>query len=131
MIKTAQVLREYQEPFVDVVRGFARMGYSRKATAQAIDISPSWFDELCRRYGLREKFNREKYLSICKPPGHPKGKHINQPKRYSDWYLLSVLRGYSPRISPERFNQLQGKPCADTYSRRFGSWTRARRLAHR
>ena len=131
MIKTARVLKEYEEPFIDVVRGFAVMGYSRKATAQTMDINPSWFNKLCERYDLKKHFHRTDYLKVCKPTGHAKGKKINQPQRYSGWYLLSVLRGYSPRISPERFNELQRKPCADTYIRRFGSWRKARYLAHR
>jgi hypothetical protein len=133
MTKVHQVRKEFKEPFRDVVKGFAKMGYSRRATAEFVGITSSWFDQLCERFDLKRHFRpRSEYLPVCKPRGgHTKGKTIRQPQRYSDWYLLSVLRGYSDRISPARFNQIQGgKPCADTYVKRFGSWRRARMLAH-
>ncbi|HOD97371.1 MAG TPA: hypothetical protein PLT63_01215 [Syntrophales bacterium] len=132
MTKMHQVRKEFGEPFRDVVKGFAIMGYSRKATAEFVEITDSWFNELCERFDLRKHFRRQRkdFVSVCKPPGHPKGKTIRQPQRYSDEYLLAVLRGYSKRISQVRFNQLQGgRPCADTYLKRFGSWRKARELA--
>lgn len=55
----------------------------------------------------------------------------NPRQRYSDWYLLSMLRGYSQSISPVKFNEAQYWPHYDTYIRRFGSWSRAKQLAHR
>lgn len=51
-------------------------------------------------------------------------------QRYSDWYLLSLLRGYSPDISPAKFNAVQVWPHYDTFIKRFGSWTKAKELAH-
>jgi len=133
MTKIRQVRNEFKEPFRDVVKGFAIMGYSRKATAQALQISHSYFDELCERFDLKKNFRaRKDYLPICKPPGHPKGKIIKQPKHYTDSDLLSILRGYLPNISGKRFDELQqGKPCSDTYLRRFGSWKKAKILARR
>jgi hypothetical protein len=130
MTAIQRVRKEYDEPFRDVVKGFGVMGYSRKATAETLRISKSYFNSLCATYNLDKHFKaRKEYLPVCKPPGHKKGKRILQPQRYSDWYLLSILAGYSPRITAERFNQLQGKPCADTYCRRFGSWKQAKQLA--
>ena len=131
MSKMHQVRKEFKEPFRDVVQGMAVMGYSPKATAQILEVNPSWFDKLCERFDLKKHFrDRKHYNSTCKPPGPPKGTWMNQPQKYSDWYLLSVLRGYSAGISSIRFNQRQKTPCADTYVKRFGSWRKAKSLAH-
>lgn len=51
-------------------------------------------------------------------------------KQYSDWYLLSILRAYPVEISPIKFNEAQYWPHYDTYIRRFGSWSKAKELAH-
>jgi len=51
-------------------------------------------------------------------------------QRYSDWYLLSMLRGYPAEISAEKYNESQTWPCSDTFIKRFGSWSRAKELAH-
>jgi len=128
--KVQQIRQEYKEPFRDVVASFAALGYSRKATAQILEINPSWFDCLCDRFHLKSKFDRSKYNASCKAPGLPKGAKIKRGVRFSDEQLLTILAGYSERISGKRFNYLQGSPCADTIIKRFGSWRKAKGLAH-
>jgi hypothetical protein len=34
-------------------------------------------------------------------------------------------------ISPEKYNSRQMWPCSDTFIKRFGSWLKAKELAHR
>ena len=51
-------------------------------------------------------------------------------QRYSDWYLLTILRAYPAEISAEKYNSSQMWPCSDTMIKRFGSWSRAKELAH-
>lgn len=132
MTKVHQVRREFGEPFRDVVAGLAAMRYSKRATAQALSINPSYFIKLCERYKVIDKFpiKRKDYNEMCKPPGHPKGKKIHQPQRYTDAELLKILSGYSLHITKHRYDYLQQKPCSDTIFRRFGSWRKAKRLAH-
>ena len=127
-----KIRKEYNEPFQETVKGYAVMGYSRKATAGILGLCKSYFYSLCKTYNLDQYFKKGKDLnSSCKPTGRPKGRPDNRPKRYSNEYLLSILRGYSPNISPIRYNQLQCKPSCDTIIRRFGSWKKAKQLAHR
>lgn len=40
---------EFGEPFVDVIRGFADMGYSRKQVAEILEIPAAQFARLCDR----------------------------------------------------------------------------------
>ena len=123
-----RIRREYNETFADTVKSFAVMGYSCKATAGILEICPSYFRCLCKVYNLMQYFKTGKDLSSsCKPPG----RSDNRPKQYSDEYLLSILRGYSIKINTDRYNYLQCRPSGDTIIRRFGSWRKAKKLAHK
>lgn len=133
MTKVQQIRKEFNEPFRDVVAGFADMGYSRKMTARVLEVNPSWFDQLCERFDLKKHFrSRKEYISICKPPGRPKGKSVKRPRQaYSDRQLLAILRRHDEKVSAVDFTKIQKKPCANTYLHRFGSWSKAKMLAHK
>lgn len=129
MTKVHKVRREFNEKFSDTVCSFAGMGYSQKSVAHILEINPSWFNQLCIRFDLKKSFlPRKQQLSICKPPGHPKGKVINQPQRFTDNQLLSTLGMHPKDISVLDYNNLQHLPCADTIIKRFGSWRKAKKL---
>ncbi len=97
--KMHQVRQEFDEPFRDVVAGFAIMGYSRRATAEILDFNLSYFRELCTRFHLHRHFKPQRDMRPeCKSRGNggwPKGKkRPNANRRYSDAYLLELLRKY-------------------------------------
>ena len=129
MTKIHAIRAEFQEPFRDVVKGFALMHYSRRATAETLGINNSYFYQICTRFDLHRYFVPANYLPICKPPGHKKGKQIRQPQRYTDEELLAALRQYSQRITMKHYDTIQQKPCADTIIRRFGTWKKAKKIA--
>jgi len=56
MSKLIQIRKEFGEPFTEVVRGFAAMGYSRRATAQAIGIGWGHFHRTLSRFDLHRHF---------------------------------------------------------------------------
>lgn len=49
--KMASIEAEFDEPFWDIIQGFADMGYSKCGTARAIDYGPAAFWRLCRDEG--------------------------------------------------------------------------------
>ena len=125
-----QIRKEFDEPFRDVVAGFAKMGYSQTAAASACDVARSTFQYHVQRFGLCKLFNRSNYIPACK--SHPrKGNEGKRKQVYSDETLLSILRKYSINIGRDYFNFLQVNPCASTYIKRFGSWKKAKILAHK
>lgn len=54
--KIQSIRKEFGEPFRDVVRGFAEMGYSRNMTAGILEINARWFFEICKNYNLNQYF---------------------------------------------------------------------------
>jgi len=125
--KIQEIRREYNEPFRDVVAGFAMMQYSKRCTAMALGIVPSYFDVYLKRYAPDVKFPLRKDLNeSCVPKGRgwPKGKKRNKPVKYPDELLLSLVRQY--------------KTCREfgksgihytTVIKRFGSWKKAKNYA--
>lgn len=76
MNKLLAVRKEFGEPFVDVVRGFAEMGYSRRMTANVLNFNLSYFRALCTRFDLHRHFKPQgKMRRDCKGGGvgWPKG----------------------------------------------------------
>jgi hypothetical protein len=49
--KVAAIEAEFDEPFWDVVQGFADMGYGKGATARAIGYTPTGFYRIVRQEG--------------------------------------------------------------------------------
>lgn len=130
MTKVQQVRREFGESFREVVEGFAVMGYSRRATAAILEINLSHFRQLCDRFNLHQHFRAQKDMRPeCRGggAGWPKGKKRDKPLRYSDEYLLSLMRRHDD-LTFQTFEGL-APVSASTVQRRFGSWNNARRLA--
>ena len=97
MNKMRQISKEYDEPFTDVVRGFAEMGYSRRATAQILNINLPYFRRLCDRFGLHPHFKPQQDMrDECKGHGNgwPKGKPQSRSARYTDAEILAEVSKY-------------------------------------
>ena len=132
-----QVRKEYGEPFIDVVRGFAEMGYSRQATAEVLDFSVTYFKRLVVRFDLGRYFLPQSQMRAeCRggtqpgmpgkgwPKGKPRGRN-QWTGKYSDDDLLAQVRK-TPSYSLAR---CMSEINVCTIQNRFGSWTRARELA--
>jgi len=124
-----KIRKDFAEPFRDVVAGFALMGYSQTAAADACEVARSTFQYHVQRFGLCGLFDRKNYRPECRGYNR-KGRKGKRAPIYTDDHLLEILGQYGD-ISRERFNERQGQPCADTFCKRFGSWTGAKRLAKR
>jgi len=100
MTKVHQVRREFGEPFRDVVRGFAVMGYSRAATANILHFNLSYFRQLCTRFNLHQYFKPQREMRPeCRGvgttrKGWPKGKKRPFRARYTNEYLLGLVARY-------------------------------------
>lgn len=98
MTKIESIEDEFDEPFNDVVRGFAIMGYSRRATAEILEINLSYFRQLLTKHDLHKYFKKQKDMRAesrsggCK--GWWKGKKRKFTPRYSDGYLLELVAKY-------------------------------------
>lgn len=128
MNKLMAVRKEFGEPFVDVVRGFAELGYSRSATAEILGFNLSYFRHLLTRFDLHKCFPEQANMRReCKPQGKgwPKGLKRPRGKIYTDDHLLAEVR----RLPEYSFARCMGNVDVSTIQNRFGSWTRARQLA--
>jgi hypothetical protein len=97
MTKVQQVRKEFDEPFRDVVKGFAEMGYSRSFTAKVLEINLSYFRQLCTRFDLHQYFKPQSEMLLeCKPKGKgwPKGKKRKRREKYSNNQLLYAVKKY-------------------------------------
>jgi len=122
-----KIRKEFNEPFRDVVAGFAQMGYSQTAAASACEVPRSTFQHHVQRFGLCELFDRKNYLPECK--SHPRtGNEGKRKQIFTDGHLLTILAAHGD-IGRDRFDYLQKAPCASTIIKRFGSWSDAKRLA--
>lgn len=127
MNKLLQIRREYDEPFVDVVKGFAEMGYSRRFTARVLGFNVVYLIALLNRFGLQRHFrSRRDMLPECKGPGWPKGKPNPRGLRYSDEDIFNEIRRYKNYHDFAR----KAKMSMSLVEKRFG-WKNARRLALR
>ncbi|MFA5380007.1 MAG: hypothetical protein WC455_29875 [Dehalococcoidia bacterium] len=135
MTKVQSIRSEYGEQFRDVVKGYAKMGYSRTFAAQILGISLSYFRQLCSRFDLHRYFRPQSEMvpesrGVGRPncKGWPKGKPRVKPCKYSDEELLTMLRRH-PDLTYHAFSGLAPVSAA-TIQRRFGSWSRAKELSH-
>lgn len=136
MTKVQQIRREFNEPFRDVVAGFALMGYSRRSTAEILEINRDYFFKtLLPLYAPDAPWKSRKDMrDDCKRKqggGWPKG--AKRPKAVSDHELLAILRLYPETIGPDKYDYqraARNHPWSSTFIRRFGSWTNAKMLAH-
>ena len=91
--KIPAIEAEFDESFEECVKGFARMGYSHKATAEAMEISVSYFFGLCDRMELDKYYGPQRtYNETCRPGG-TKG----QGYKYTESHLLSLVAQY-PKV---------------------------------
>jgi len=97
MTKIYTVRYEFKESFHDVVKGLATIGYSRRAVADVLNFNLSYFREVCTRFNLHQYFKPQcDMLPECRSHGKgwPKGKKQVRKPRYTDEYLLSVVKQY-------------------------------------
>jgi len=57
-----RIRKEFDEPFAEVIKGFAIMGYSRRATAQIVEIPLATFLRYAKRFGVHDKFKSQSEL---------------------------------------------------------------------
>lgn len=120
MTKVHQIRQEFDESFKDVVFWFAKTGYSKRATAQILGINRDWFRTLISRHAPDAPWKPVKERrDDCKPR--------NKKHKYSDEYLLSLLREF-PGLSIRKFNRVS-PVSADIYFDRFSGYTFAKQLA--
>lgn len=74
--KLRAIRQEYNEPFREVVRGYAALGYSKTATREVLGFWPQLFHRLLTQFDLHQYFIRKNYNDSCVPKGKgwPKGK---------------------------------------------------------
>lgn len=129
MNKLRQIAKEYDEPFVEVVKGFAEMGYSRRATAEILEINLSYFRQLCTRFDIHRYFKDQKDMRReCRKTfggGWPKGKKRESGPKYTDDFLLKQVRSYPDSCTFASLADIN----ISTVQRRFGSFAKARDLA--
>lgn len=131
MTKVELIEAEFDEPFDEVIKGFAEMGYSRRAVAEILEINLSYLRILLRRRGLNDLFLPQSEMRReCRPPGGrggwPKGKPRNRPPRYSDEELLAEVRRYPNSTTFTAIADIN----ISTIFRRFGTFRKARELAY-
>jgi len=96
MTKIESIEDEFDEPFNDVVRGFAIMGYSKRAVAGILEINLSYFRQILSARDLHKHFKKQKDMrEECRGGGNKgywKGKKRPfKPRKYSDEYLLELV----------------------------------------
>lgn len=128
MNKLMAVRKEFGEPFTDVVRGFAALGYSRRATAEILGFNRSYFIELLSRFDLHKNFLPQSEMRReCKGGGKGWPKGLRRPRgvMYSDERLLSEVQRFPSYSLAKCMSDID----TSTIQKRFGTWTRARELA--
>ena len=130
MTKAELIEAEFDEPFDEVIRGFAEMGYSRRAVAEILEINLSYLRILLRRRGLTDLFLPQSEMRReCRSSGGtgwPKGVKRNRPPRYSDEELLAEVRRYPNSTTFASISDI----ALSTVINRFGGFRKARRLAY-
>lgn len=131
LTKVQKIELEFNEPFADIIIGFAEMGYSRTLTAEVLGINLSYFRQLCKTYDVSHRFKpQSQQIDYCRGkgvsrPGWPKGKSRTVSPRYTEEALLREIR----RFPSKRKFELHSTISPATIIRRFGSWKQAKILA--
>lgn len=132
MSKMIAVRKEFGEPFVDVVRGFAEMGYSKRSTAQILGFNLPYFRDLLARFELHGDFlPQAQQRKECRSGGCVAGSAAaSRPGNgraitYTDDDLLAMVG----RSRSSRDFESSTMIYRSTVSRRFGSWGNAMELA--
>lgn len=132
MTKMHNVRHEFGEPFSDVVKGFAIMGYSRRATAEILEFNLSYFRQICKRFDLHRHFKPQREMRPeCRGVGKtrkgwPKGKKRPYAPKHTSEHLLGLVAKY-----PSYTDFLSWAPvAASTVTRRFKApWREIARMA--
>ena len=66
MKKVRSIRKEYDEPFPEVVKGMAKLGYSKLATMQTLEFHSQLFRKLLTHYDLHGHFDKRNYNEDCK-----------------------------------------------------------------
>lgn len=123
MTKIQAIREEFQEPFRDVIKGFAEMGYSRVMTARILDMSNSYLEKLCKVYNLNRYWK-----PVMERRPECRGKGISKPRKYTDAELFGYVRQY-PELS--KFKELAPVDHGTIYYRFKGySWEEITRMAN-
>ena len=64
-----EIRKEYGEPMSEVLKGYARMGYSQMCIAAVLGIGNQAMYSWVKRLGLGEIFCRVNYNEACRPKG--------------------------------------------------------------
>jgi hypothetical protein len=125
MNKLLEIRKEYDEPFVEVVKGYAEMGYSRAATARVLGFDPANFHRVCTRFQLHPYFKpRVELRDDCTPKGKGwvKGKKRNRGNQYTEAELLAEVQRWPTTTLFMRHSLIS----LSTIIRRFGTFKKAR-----
>jgi len=113
MGKLLEIRKEFGEPFVDVVKGFAEMGYSKTATAKILGIANRYFRDVCRRFDLNKFFPKtaSERRRECRgggigwPKGKPRetshNKITDTTGKFQYWPVFSNIPQLSSRKTPK------------------------------
>lgn len=126
MGKLLEIRKEFGEPFVDVVKGFAEMGYSKTATAKILGIANRYFRDVCRRFDLNKFFPKtaSERRRECRGGGigWPKGKpRETSHNKITDTEILAEVAAF-PNL---RLFRARARFDDRTVRRRFGSFKEA------
>lgn len=129
MTKIELTEKTYNQPFEEVIKWYASLGYSKAATAIALSFNRRYFFQILAKLGLNRLFDPKKYNISCRGRGHgkgwPKGKSRKVERKYTDDQLLNHVR----KVRVAWIAEECGPPNKSTIIRRFGSWNKAKQLA--
>lgn len=119
-----RIQSEFEESFADVIKGFAIMGYSKRATASILEISLCNFRRLLKLYAPNAPWKKQINMRDeckAKSPGWPKGKPRTPHYTHSISELLSYRQQYSG-LTSHQFDNLA--PVSSSTIRRRLGWFR-------
>jgi hypothetical protein len=102
--KIYAVRKEYEEPFKDVIIGYAKLGYSKGLVCRVLGFHSQLFWKLLSHFDLHSHFDRKNYNDSCTPKGKgwPKGvprkkggKRIRVVTKHSLPNVVAVVSGCS------------------------------------
>jgi len=104
MSKALEIRKEFERPFAEVIRQFAIDGYSKRATAEILEINRSYFLKLIARYApdatwkYHGNLRREcrSYGMDYRHDGHGfQPGHVYKTNKYTDSELLAEVSKYA------------------------------------
>lgn len=81
MTHLQRIKNEYNEPFREIIKGFAIQGHSRRGVAQILEISPGTIQRYLKQYNCGHYFKPYKEMRPeTKNQYGRRGKHGDTPK---------------------------------------------------